>query len=397
MKILNLFVVAALALSACGSKKEAQPAPEPSGGTAAAPAEAAPAPVADTGITDCSFPSFSLAYSEYASWSTFAVAEMQQLVGADKGKCGPIERKHGVDVELRFMAYGPSIGAYAGGTADAVTITHLDMLTAGRSDTSVVVTATSNSWGGDRTIVPNGVTVDSLAGKPCRGLESTVSQYVFEESLRALGKNPAKYPYQNMEPDAAAAALKARDANIGCIAVWEPFALDAITLRGDVHVIADSRLIPAEILDTIVVGQSALDRPKGDEFVATLLDTYYAIVRELEDPATTEQAHRRLGKKVTDLDAASMKDVLTRSVLYRKPEWVVELFSDGNPYPFPDGTKGMHLKDSTAKSVAWMLRKKVIKAAPTVGYGSKAQAPDVNFRFDPTYVQAYIANGGGAH
>lgn len=391
MKIMTPFVVAALALSACGSKKEAQPAPEPSGGTAAAPTEAPPA--ADTGISDCSFPSFSLAYSEYASWSTFAVAEMQELVGKEKGKCGPIERKHGVDVELRFMGYGPSIGAYAGGTADSVTITHLDMLTAQRSDTSVVVTATSNSWGADRTIVPNGVTVDSLAGKPCRGLEATVSQYVFEETLLKLGKNPKRYPYQNMEPDAAAAAMKARDANVGCIAVWEPFALDAVTSRGDVHVIADSRLIPAEILDTIVVGQAALDRPKGDAFVAALLDTYYSIVRDLDNPATSDAAHRRLGKKVTDLDAAAMRDVLTRSVLYRKPEWVVELFSNGNPYPFPDGSQGMKLKDSTAKSVAWMFAHKAITAAPTVGYGSKAQAPDTNFRFDPTYVQAYIAGG----
>lgn len=392
-----LMCVLAMSMGACSKKEEVPPNtgqhfPLPSGGVEPA---AAPAPKADTGITDCSFPSFSLAYSEYASWSTFAVAEMQQLVGAEKGKCGPIERKHGVDIELRFMGYGPSIGAYAGGTADSVTITHLDMLTAQRSDTSVVVTATSNSWGADRTIVPNGVTVDSLAGKPCRGLEATVSQYVFEETLLKKHVNDLKrYPYQNMEPDAAAAAMKARDANIGCIAVWEPFALDAITARGDVHVIADSRLIPAEILDTIVVGQAALDRPKGDAFVAALLDTFYAIVRDLENPATSDDAHRRLGKKVTDLDAAAMRDVLTRSVLYRKPEWVVELLSNGNPYPFPDGTKGMPLKDSTAKSVAWMLAHKAITAAPTIGYGSKAQAPGTNFRFDPTYVQAYIASGG---
>jgi len=392
MKMGLIVAAFALGITGCDDKKRTEIAPANTAPIAVPVAPETPTP--DTGITDCTYPSFSLAYSEYASWSTFAVAEMQQLVGAEKGKCGPIERKHGVDLELQFMAYGPSIGAYAGGSADGVTITHLDMLTAGRQDASVVVFATSTSWGGDRTIVPNGVTVDTLAGKPCRGLESTVSQYVFEETLLKLGKNPKRYPYQNMEPDAAAAALKARDAQIGCIAVWEPFALDAITSRGDVHVIADSRLIPAEILDTIVVGQAALDRPKGDAFVAALLDTYYAVVRELDDPATSDAAHRRLGKKVTDLDAAAMRDVLTRSVLYRKPEWVVELFANGNPYPFPDGTKGMRLKDSTAKSVAWMLSHKAITAAPKVGYGSVAQVPDANFRFDPTYVQAYIAGGG---
>ena len=78
-KPLSLIMFAsALAMGACSSKPKEAPAEQPSGGTAAAPA-ATPAPTAapaDTGITDCSFPSFSLAYSEYASWSTFSVAEM---------------------------------------------------------------------------------------------------------------------------------------------------------------------------------------------------------------------------------------------------------------------------------------------------------------------------------
>ncbi|MFH1098755.1 MAG: ABC transporter substrate-binding protein [Candidatus Uhrbacteria bacterium] len=384
----------ALALGACSKQQELKEMKNPP----SVATHEVPAPADRPGITDCSFPQFSFAYSEYASWSTFAVAEMEGLVGKEKGRCGPIERKHGVDFDFQFMMYNPSIGLYAGGTVDAVTITNMDMLTAARRDATVVVFATSNSWGADRTIVTKGIaSLDQLAGVPCRGLESTVSQYVYEETLRANGKDPAKYPYQNMEPDAASTAMIARDALVKCIAVWEPYALNTTKSRGDVHVLADSRLIPAQVLDLIVVGQSVLDRPKGGAFVAALLDTYYTIVRELEDPATSDAAHRRLGKKVTDLDAASMRDTLTRSVLYKKPEWVIELFAGGNPYPYPDGSRGMPLKTTMPKVVGWMLKKGAIKSEPTVGYGSKAQAPSASFRFDPTYVQAYIASGGSAH
>lgn len=392
-----MMCVLAMSVGACSKKEEVPPNtgqhfPLPSGGVEPA---AAPAPKADTGITDCSFPSFSFAYSEYASWSTFAVAEMEEFVGREKGRCGPVERQHGVDIDFQFMGYDPSIGAYAGGTVDAVTITNMDMLVAARADATVAVFATSNSWGADRTIALGTIkSLDALAGVPCRGLESTVSHYVYEETLRAKGKDPAQYPYQMMQPDAASAAMIARDTSVKCIAVWEPFALNTTRSRSDVHVLADSRLIPAEVLDLIVVGQAALDRPKGDAFVAAIIDTFYRIVGELEDPATSDAAHRRLGKKVTDLDAASMRDTLTRSVLYRKPEWVVELFAGGNPYPYPDGSKGMRLKTTMPKVVGWMLKKGAIKSEPTVGYGSKAQAPGANFRFDPTYAQAYIASGG---
>ncbi|MDP3767312.1 MAG: hypothetical protein Q8S13_04805, partial [Dehalococcoidia bacterium] len=127
--LIGMSFAVALAAAVCTEHKvpvgPAGPVPgaDPTGTTQA------PAPQADTGIADCDLPSFSLAYSEYASWSTFAVAEMEQKVAAEKGKCGPIERKYGVDLELKFMGYSPSIGAYGGGTADAVTITHLDMLT----------------------------------------------------------------------------------------------------------------------------------------------------------------------------------------------------------------------------------------------------------------------------
>ena len=47
-------------------------------------------------------PSFSLAWSEYPSWSVFGVAhDVAKLVDGAKGKLGPIETKWNVDIVLR--------------------------------------------------------------------------------------------------------------------------------------------------------------------------------------------------------------------------------------------------------------------------------------------------------
>ena len=46
-------------------------------------------------------PSFSLAWSEYPSWSVFGVAHAAKLIDGAAGKQGPIEQKWNVDIVLK--------------------------------------------------------------------------------------------------------------------------------------------------------------------------------------------------------------------------------------------------------------------------------------------------------
>lgn len=380
----KISIALALIMGACNGEQQQEQAPEV-------------APVATAqqeGIAPCKLPPFTLAYSEYASWSTFDVADMQGYVSGQEGRCGPVERKHGVDIVLKFMGYDPSIAAFAARQVDAVTITNGDTIgvATGSDAPLVAITATSTSYGADRIIVPKTVKdIVGLKALKCRGLEATVSQYVFEQILQANGVDPKNYPYAMMDPAAASSAMKANDAEAQCISVWEPFAQDTLATRNDVHVLADSTAIPAEVLDLIVAHQGALDRPKGDAFAVALIETYYRVVADLEGP-DGENAHRRLGKKVTDLSGEAMRDVLTRSVLYRRPQWVVSLFADGQAYPFPDGVTSPQLSKVMEKNVAWAKAKGLTKGADvSVGYGTKDTAPSAQFRFDPSYVNTFIS------
>jgi hypothetical protein len=54
-------------------------------------------------------PSFSLAWSEYPSWSVFGVAHTQKLIDGAPGKQGPIESKWNVDIVLKEAEYDPAL------------------------------------------------------------------------------------------------------------------------------------------------------------------------------------------------------------------------------------------------------------------------------------------------
>ena len=50
-------------------------------------------------------PVFSVAVSEYPSWSTFLVADLKGLIDKDQGKLGTVEKKWGVDIVVRECDY----------------------------------------------------------------------------------------------------------------------------------------------------------------------------------------------------------------------------------------------------------------------------------------------------
>src|SRR5262249_4201230 len=98
-------------------------------------------------------PTFSLAWSEYPSWSVFGVAHEKKLIDGAAGKQGPIEQKWGVDIELRERAYDPCIQEYSASSCDAVCITNMDVLAPSLTRDSVAILPTSTSAGADACIV----------------------------------------------------------------------------------------------------------------------------------------------------------------------------------------------------------------------------------------------------
>ncbi len=271
-------------------------------------------------------PKFVLAWSEYPSWSIFGVASDVGLIDGEAGKLGSIEKKYNVDIELKLVDYDSCITLYGNSNADAVCITNIDILGPAASRKSVAIMPTSTSNGADACIVAGIDSVDALAGKVTKGLEKSVSQYGFDRCLEKLGKDPAKFPFSQMDPEKAAQAFQGKTDNIQSIMVWNPFVMQSLAKRPDSKVLFDSSSIPEEIIDMVVMGADSLKKPGGKECAAAILETFYAMNKRMADPATADKTLIGIGAKFAQLELADMKKVVTQTRFYSDPKEAIALF-----------------------------------------------------------------------
>jgi NitT/TauT family transport system substrate-binding protein len=322
-------------------------------------------------------PSFTLAWSEYPSWSTFGVAHEVGIIDGKKGKTGHIEDKWGVDIELKEADYDPCLMMYGAAQTDAVCITNMDVLNPALTRPSVAILPTSTSYGADACIVAGGIdTVQQLKGKKVYGLAKTVSEYCFVRNLEQLGENEKDYQFSNMDPGAAALAMQQKQEGFEAIVVWNPFVLETLKKRSDAKVLFDSTTIPGEIIDMVVVAQEALDRPMGKQFAAAVIETFYAVNQRIADPATGDDTLVALGEKFSNLDLDSMKKVVQQTRFYKTPDDALALF------------EGEELRQVMDKVVDFCVSHEIVPDRPAIGYGAREQAPGTELRFDSSYIHA---------
>lgn len=318
-------------------------------------------------------PVFSLAWSEYPSWSVFGVADMQGIIDGEEGGMSELERKHNVDIVLKFADYDTCLLYYGSSETDAVCITNMDTLSPSLRRDSVAVMPTSTSVGADACIVVGIDSLEQLKGKPTHGLEMSVSQYCFERNLELQGKTIDDYPFKNMDPGAASTAMQTGQDNIESIMVWNPFVMQTLRTRDDAKVLFDSSTIPEEIIDMVVIGKDSLQKPGGERFAAALIEGFYAVSDRIEDPATADETLVQLGKKFSNLGADDMRKVVEQTQFYKTPDAAMELF-----------TKPKFQEETMPMVVEFSKTHGIVDEKPTIGFND--EAAQVNFT--TTYLEA---------
>ncbi len=323
-------------------------------------------------------PVFSLAWSEYPSWSVFGVAEMKGLINGKEGELGPVEKKWNVDIVLNETDYDTCINMYANGAVDAVCITNMDILNPSMGRTAVAILPTSTSFGADACIVTGIDTIQDLKGKKAYGLEASVSQYTFVRNLEIAGENPADYIFSNMDPAAAAQAMITQQAGYDAIVVWNPFVLETLKQRSDAKVLFDSTKIPGEIIDMVVAAKDSLDKPGGDRFAEAVIDTFYQLNEMLADPETGDETLVALGSKFSSLGLEKMKVVVEQTKFYKTPAEAKALFDSQELHTTMDKVTGF-CKDY-----------KIIEKVPAIAYGGSKDEP---LTFTSQYIDAVMEAG----
>ncbi len=321
-------------------------------------------------------PAFSLAWSEYPSWSVFGVAHEQALIDGKEGAQGPIEQKWGVDIVLKEADYDTCLNYYGASEADAVCITNMDTLAPALTRDSVAILPTSTSVGADACIAVGIDDIDGLKGKPTSGLEMSVSQYCFERNLELLGKTIADFPFKNMDPGAAAQAMQTNQPGIESIMVWNPFVLQTLRTRDGAKVLFDSSTIPEEIIDMVVIGKDALQRPGGEDFAGAVIEAFYEINKMMADPKTGDETLVAIGEKFSSLQLEDMKEVVKQTQFYSTPDAAIELF-----------TKEKFQKETMPQVVEFCASHGIVDSKPTIGFND--DSAQVNF------VTSYLENAKG--
>lgn len=355
MKIIFCMMIAliGLTLTGCGSSSTTSVGPSPSG----------------------SEPSFTLAWSEYPSWSVFGVAEEVGLLNGAEGELGELEKKWNVDVILKGVDYDTCIQLYGSNAADAVCITNMDILGPSMDRASVAILPTSTSAGADACVAVGIGSLDELKGKTTRGLERSVSQYAFERILIKRGLDPKDYPFTNMDPGAAATAMQTGDASVQSIMVWNPFVLETLRKVSGSKSLLDSSEIPEEIIDMVVVGKDSLAKDGGKRFARCILDAFYAVNQRMADPQTSDATLVAIGAKFSNLGLEDMKLVVEQTQFYKTPEDALKLM------------RSEQFRSATMPTVAEFCKsQEMISGEASLGF----DADDAQLNFDTSYLQSYV-------
>lgn len=317
---------------------------------------------------------FTLAWSEYPSWSVFGVADEAGLIDKDEGEMGELEKKWGVDVVLRQLDYDPCISAYSSSTIDAVCITNMDILSPSLGRNSVAILPTSTSDGADACIVTGGIdTLEDLKGKESLGLELSVSQYMFERVLEVRGQDPKAFPFKQMAPNEAAQAMQTKQEGVNSIVVWNPFVMQTLgALQGDAKVLFDSTEIPEEIVDMVVVAEDALNRPGGKAFAACIVEAFYEVNQMLASPSKGDDTLIALGKKFSGLSLDDMKVIVQQTKFYKTPEEGIGIF-----------TKPEFRDTLMPRVIDFCASHGIIDGKPSVSFENEA----AQLRFDTSFME----------
>jgi ABC-type nitrate/sulfonate/bicarbonate transport system substrate-binding protein len=315
---------------------------------------------------------FTLAWSEYPSWSVFGVASEVGLLDANEGQLGEIEKKWNVDVVLKGVDYDTCIQLYGSSAADAVCITNMDILGPAKDRASVAILPTSTSVGADACITSGIESLEQLKGKTTKGLERSVSQYAFERILIKRGLNPKDYPFANMDPGAAATAMQSGDKSVNSIMVWNPFVLDTLRKVQGSKKLLDSSEIPEEIIDMVVVAKDSLKKEGGDAFAKCILETFYAINERMKNPKTADKTLVGIGAKFSNLNLEDMKLVVQQTRFYSTPADALKLLESES------------FRNATMPAVSsFCVGHGMAPTKPSIGFDS----PNTELNFDTSYLK----------
>jgi NitT/TauT family transport system substrate-binding protein len=224
----------------------------------------------------------------YSDWPGFTLLEVAKQKGWFK--------EAGVDVELAWFEYGPSMDAFSAGKVDAVTMVATDALVAGASGAkSKFVAILDYSEGSDMIIGAPGIkSLKDLKGKKV-ALESTLVEHLlFLKALEENGMKKEDVELVNTATDKTPETLAS--GKVSAIGAWYPISGSALKQVSGSTALFTSANAKGLIYDVLAVSPSSYGKHK--EEWSKVAAVYYKCVNYLKDPKTEKDAVSIMAAKV---------------------------------------------------------------------------------------------------
>lgn len=216
-----------------------------------------------------------VAYSDWPGWTAFAIAEQKGWF-----------KDAGVEVELLWFEYGPSMEAFTAGKVDAVMVTNGDGLVTGAGGAkNVAILITDYSNGNDMVVAKPGIkSLKDLKGKKV-GLEVGFVPHLL--LLNGLKKAGLKESDVTLVPTPTSQTPQVlASGQVDAIAAWQPNSGQALAALPGATAVYTSADQPGLIYDTVSVSPQSLAQRRADW--VKFASVWDKIVAYLADPATKD-------------------------------------------------------------------------------------------------------------
>ena len=224
----------------------------------------------------------------YSDWPGFTIFEVAKQKGWFK--------EAGVDVELLWFDYLPSIDAYSAGKVDAVTVVATDALVTGANGgKSKFIAILDYSDGNDMIIGKPGIdSIKALKGQKV-GIEVTLVEHLLLlKALEANGMKQSDVELVNTATNDTPQTLAS--GKVGAVGAWYPVSGQALKQVAGSKKLFSSADAKGLIYDVLAVNPVSLGKRKDDW--AKVVKVYYKCVDYILDPKTKEDAVKIMAAKV---------------------------------------------------------------------------------------------------
>ena len=224
----------------------------------------------------------------YSDWPGFTIFEVAKQKGWFKDA--------GLDVDLVWFDYLPSIDAFSAGKVDAVTVVASDALVTGASGgKSKIVCLLDFSEGSDMIIGAPGInSIKDLKGKKV-GIEVTLVEHMLLlQALKDNSMSQSDVELVNTATDKTPETLAS--GKVSAVGAWYPLSGQALKQVPGSKPLFTSAEAKGLIYDVLAVNPSSYAAHKEEWTKITAI--YYKCVDYLKDPATKDDAIKILAAKV---------------------------------------------------------------------------------------------------